>query len=48
VPPAGDELVHEYHVEPAESSFALTVLVLAGLIENATASILLGSDEFSV
>jgi hypothetical protein len=43
-----DEFVHEYQLEPADSSLTLSVLVVAELIEKATASILLGSDEFSV
>ena len=40
--------VQPYQSVPAETSFALTVVVLAGLSVNATLSILLGSLELSV
>ena len=43
-----DEFVHEYQVDPAETSLTLRVLVVVGLIEKVTASILVGSDVFSV
>jgi hypothetical protein len=43
-----DVFGHEYQVDPAETSLTLSVLVVVGLIENVTASILLGSDALSV
>jgi hypothetical protein len=42
-----DEFTHEYQV-PAETSCAFTVVAVAGLMVNATASMFEGFDEFSV